>query len=102
MSFELDPSPTFIATAKITRPGKPAQPLQIRFKHKNTEAFKEFVARPQENREMVTEIVDSVVDKTPGMSDAQFLDALLANYPAAALDIYLTYVQELGESRAKN
>ncbi|CAN5651604.1 hypothetical protein BH10PSE18_BH10PSE18_15270 [soil metagenome] len=103
MAFDLDPSPTFIATAGITVPGRPAQPLDLRFKHKDTKDFREFMSRKdQPDREMVAEIVDSVVEKPDGMSDAQFLDRLLAKYPAAALDIFLTYAKELGESRAKN
>lgn len=102
MAFDLNPSPTFVATVKVTVPGRPAAPLNVRFRHKDTDQYAEFINRPQPDREMVAEIVDSVLDKPIDMTDAQFLDVLLAKYPAAALDIYVTYRRELGESRAKN
>ena len=102
MLFDLNPSPTFVATVNITVAGEPSRPLQVRYRRKDTEEYRAFVHKQQGDREMVSEIVESVIDKDPASTDAQFLERLLAKFPTAAMDIYITFCREMGESRAKN
>lgn len=100
--FKLDPNPTFPSDVKITEPGGGQLPLKVVFRHMTKSEFKAWEALPQDDLVMALDLVESSPDVHEGTTLKDFLTKLLENYPAAALDIYLTYRRELFESRAKN
>lgn len=101
--FKLDPNPTFPATVQITVPGGESQPLAVVFRHKTKSRLTKWLQdEKQPDLEMAIEIVESVPDRPDGQTLEDFFRQLFENYPAAALDMYLTYRRELTVSRVKN
>lgn len=100
--FKLDPSPTFTCTVQITEPGGTHRPLKVVFRHRTKSQFHEWRAKQQTDLEDALDMIESVPELEEGVTLKDFLEKLLENYPAAALDLFLTYHRELFESRAKN
>ena len=102
--FILTFKPTFKATVQITVPGEDSRPLEVVFKHKTKTALQAFLDGPRgrSNADMLADMIDKVEGKPEGQSDADFLEQLTENFPAAANDILRTYLRELSESRVKN
>lgn len=101
--FQLEPNPTFTATVHITVPGGGTRPLRTTFRHKKRSQLDAWIAdEGQGNLEMALEIVEAIADKPEQQTLKEFFEQLFENYPAAPLDLYVTYRRELTESRAKN
>lgn len=101
--FELDPKPTFPSTVQITRPGRESLPLPVVFRHKTKTQLQAWLRdTSQGDMEMALDVIDSVPDKGADQTLTAFLEKLFESYPAAALDVYLTYRHELTQSRVKN
>lgn len=101
--FKLDPKPTFQATVQITLPGGESLPLPVIFRHKTKTQLQAWLRdTSQGDMEMALDVIESVPDKGADQPLTAFLEQLFENYPAAALDVYLTYRRELTQSRVKN
>lgn len=100
--FNLSASPTF--KAKVTIPvagGKPAE-IEVTFKHRTRDAFKEFVENLTDRED-----VDVILDIASGWDlddafDADSLEELTQNHIGSARAIIETYIGELTSARTKN
>lgn len=103
--LKLQPNPTFKWPVKITLPGeeKPAT-VVFEFRHKTKEAVEAFrqdlVNRTDEA------ILDEIIVKWHEGIEEEYsevaLGKLIANYPAAAMEILDGYLVAMLESRRKN
>lgn len=101
--FQIEPNPTFQSTVHVTVPGGGSRPLKVTFRHKTRKQLQAWlVDESQGDLDMALEIVESVPDKPEQQTLREFFEQLFDNYPAAALDLYVSYRRELTESRAKN
>jgi len=102
--FKLDPNPTFPAVVPVSMPDGTSQDLAVTFNHKTKSAVQAFLngGPDRSNADLVAEMVASVEGKPEGKSDAEFMAALIENYPAATADILRVYLRQLTESRVKN
>lgn len=103
MFFDLNPAPTFRSTVQISQPGGGHRPLIVVFRHKTKSQLDAFCTDMQpSDAAMAADIVESIPEKPPDMSQEQFFKELFENFPASALDIYLAYIRELRGARIKN
>jgi hypothetical protein len=103
MAFKLTPNPTFKAKVDIPVPGDKKQTIEFEFKHKDKDAFKEFIGTIEKLGE-----VDTILGIAAGWSgvDAEFsadsVALLVKNYHAASSAIYRKYADELIQGRLGN
>jgi len=103
--FKIDPKP-FQATVAIVDRGGEQTPLSLYFKPRPCSTvqafFEECKGKPLD--EVFASMIDHIEpeDKPEGQTDADFLAALVDNYPLALGNITDAYVQELFQGRQKN
>lgn len=104
--LKLSHEPQFKATVSISIPGKkePAN-AEFTFKYLTRSGWEDFLKESEDRslHETVPEIVEGWNEKqVEGKFSKENLAKLLDIYPAAALDIYKTFIEELHKSRIKN
>lgn len=100
--FNLSAVPTFKAKVAIPVPGAKPVDIEVTFKHRTRDAFKEFV----ENLEG-REDVDVILDIASGWDledafDKDSLEELTQNYIGSARAIIETYIGQLTNARTGN
>ena len=103
MAFKLKPNPTFKAKVDIPVPGDKKQSIEFEFKHKDKDAFKEFIATVEKLPEV--DVIMSIAVSWSGVDEEFSEDAvtlLIKNYHAAAQAIYRKYADELIQGRLGN
>ena len=102
-SFSLTPDPTFKAKVEIPVPGKKPHKIELTFKWRDADAFKDFM-EALGNYETDT---DAVMDFVTGweLSDAfshENVDKLVKNYIGSAKAMIQTYISENAGARLGN
>lgn len=95
-------SPTFAASVQIPVPGGRSVPVQITFKYRERDAFKEFldVLKDAEDVEMLMDIASGWDLDEP--FDKENVEKLTQLYIGAAREILQVYIAEQTGARAKN
>lgn len=102
--FKLQPKPSFWAKVPVSVPGqdKPAQ-IECEFKHLGREGLKAFFESLEGQTDI--EALGQIVLDWKGV-DAEFslenFEALLNNFPSAAMSLFDVYRREAMEAKAKN
>jgi len=103
--FQIDPKP-FKATVTIVDLSGEQKPLSLYFKPRPCSTVQAFfeACKGKPLDEVFADLIASVdeSEKPEGQTDAEFLIALVDNYPLALGNITDAYVQELFQGRQKN
>ena len=112
MPFNTKPDPTFALAVPVPQPGKPTPAtLNITVAHLGRRALKEWMARAKAadgDAVWLMEVVKGwgadVLDEQgqPAPFNQAAFDAVLDDYPGAAMAIFEAYVQEHYKAQAKN
>lgn len=100
--FSLSASPTFKVRVSVPVAGGKAAEIEVTFKHRTRDAFKEFL-----DNLTGREDVDVILDIASGWDlddafDAESLEELTQNHIGSARAIIETYIGELTSARVKN
>jgi hypothetical protein len=100
--LSLKAAPTFKAKVGIPVAGGNPVPVEFVFKHRTKSDLEKFIAARAGASDL-----DSICEMLDGWDlaepfDREGVEALLENYAGAALAIYVAYVDELLQAKAKN
>ena len=109
--FKINPAPTFTCPVAISVPGsEQPQTLTLTFRHKGLRELEAWRARAAE-KASDTEYLAEVIEGWSGVFDGndlavpytrESLAALLDAFPSASVEIFIAYVRQLRDARAKN
>lgn len=102
-TFKLNPEPTFRATVDIPVAGADDTPLEVEFRHKKKDDLKAFFVSFADRSDAEC-LLDIVVTwhNCEAPFNAEALETLLQNYPAAGKAILAKYSQEATGARRGN
>jgi hypothetical protein len=100
--LSLKAAPTFKAKVGIPVAGGSPVPVEFEFKHRTKSDLEKFISARQGASDL-----DSIMEILAGWDlaepfDREGVEALLENYAGAALALYVAYVDELMQAKAKN
>lgn len=109
--FKINPNPTFECDVLISVPGSDnPQALRVTFRHKGLRDLEAWRAKATE-KPSDSEYLDEVIagwsgvfgpDEKPVPYSIESLAMLLDAYPSASVEIFIAYVRQLRDARAKN